>query len=199
MTPDTSVPVHFLNIDYFFRIIYETVLGLRGPTFQTDLMSLLAHFWIWVTVVSFMVTCGILAVFIYAFLRYRQVADAEAAQYATVHDAHHAEEVVEQSRWQHVLTLIESAHENDWRQSIIEADIILYDALDDAGYMGASIGDKLKGADPRRLGSLQEAWDAHKVRNDIAHQGSAFALTDHIAYRTIQKYETVLRELGEIE
>ena len=140
----------------------------------------------------------LVAVLIYSTLRYRQIVALDEARYATIHDAHHAEEETEHNRWKHVLTLIESAHESDWRQAIIEADIILYDALEHDGYIGSSVGDKLKSADPRRFASLQEAWDAHKVRNDIAHQGSAFQLTDHIAYRTIQKYETVLRELGEI-
>lgn len=198
MLSETVGPVHYLNVEYFFRVIYETLLGLRAPTFQTDLIALLSQFWIIVTIVAFLASAGFLAVLIYSTLRYRQIVALDEARYATIHDAHHAEEETEHNRWKHVLTLIESAHESDWRQAIIEADIILYDALEHDGYIGASVGDKLKGADPRRFASLQEAWDAHKVRNDIAHQGSAFQLTDHIAYRTIQKYETVLRELGEI-
>lgn len=191
-------PIHFLNIEYFFRIIYETVLGIRGTGFQTDLLSLLTHFWIIVTSISFLVSAGILAVFIYTTLRYRQIIALDAPKYATIHDVHHAEEQVEHNRWKHVLSLIESPHESDWRQAIIEADIILYDALEHDGYLGESVGEKLKQVDPRRFASLQDAWEAHKVRNDIAHQGSAFQLPDQLAYRIIQKYETVLREFGEI-
>ena len=46
--------------------------------------------------------------------------------------------------------------------------------------------------------SLQDAWEAHKIRNDIAHQGSAFALTGNIAYRTIAKYRNVFEEFHAI-
>lgn len=199
MSPDRGIPVHFLNIEYFFRLIYETALGVRGTSFQMDLVTLLSQFWITVTVIAFLLSAALLGVFIFATLRYRQINALEESKYATIHDAHHAEDVVEESRWKHVLTLIESAHENDWRQAIIEADIILHDALEEAGYYGASVGDKLKAIPPQRLASLQMAWDAHKVRNDIAHQGVAFALSDHLAYRTIQQYETVLRELGAVD
>ncbi len=198
MLSDTAGPVHYVNVEYFFRIIYETILGVRGASFQTDLTALLTHFWITVTVIAFLVSAALLGVLIYATLRYRQVIALDDEKYQTIHDAHHAEEVTEHNRWMHVLSLIESGQESDWRQAIIEADIILYDALDEAGFPGTSIGEKLKNIDMRRLATLQEAWDAHKVRNEIAHQGSAFQLSDQLAYRTIQKYEAVLRELGEV-
>lgn len=198
MTPDPQVPVHFLNIEYFFRILYETIIGVRAPALHTDLMALLAHFWLIVTSIAFIISAAILGVFIYSTLRYRQIIAEDEARYKTIHDAHHAEEENEHHRWKHVMTLIESTQESDWRQAIIEADIILFDGLDHAGYFGESVGEKLKSADPRRLASLQDAWDAHKVRNDIAHQGYQFVLSDRMAYRAIQQYEVVLKELGEI-
>ncbi len=198
MAPDPQAPIHFLNIEYFFRILYELLAGVRSPTIQTDLLTLLAHFWLIISSLSFLFSAGVLAIFIYCTLRYRQIIALDAPRYATVHDAIHAEEEVEHKRWKHVLALIESPHESDWRQAIIEADIILYDALEHDGYPGESVGEKLKAVDPRKIASLQEAWEAHKVRNDIAHQGSAYELSDTLAYRTIQRYETVLREFGEI-
>jgi hypothetical protein len=197
--PAEGPPVHFLNIDYLFRIIYETVLGVRAPGVQLDLWTLLSQFWLIVSSISFLISAGLLAIFIYAFLRYKQVCAEDEAKYRTIHDTHEAVEEVEHSRWKHVKELIESPHENDWRQAIIEADIILYDALEHDGYAGDSVGERLKQVGPGRLTSIQEAWEAHKVRNEIAHQGAAFALSDTLAYRTIQRYETVLREFGEID
>ncbi len=199
MPADTQGPIHFLNVEYFFRILYETFFGIRGPSFQTDLLALLTQFWIIVSVLSFFISLGLIALLIYSTIRFRQIEEEDAPAYATIHDADHAEEEVEHKRWKHVTQLIESPHESDWRQAIIEADIILFDALEHDGYPGESLGDKLKSVDPKRFASLQDAWDAHKVRNDIAHQGSTFALGDKLAYRTIQQYETVLREFGEID
>ncbi len=198
MTPINGVPVHFLNVEYFFRILYETIFGVRSPILQIDFMVILAQFWLWVTTFSFLISIGILAVFVYSTLRYRQINALDEAKYATVHDAHQAVEEVENKRWKRVLELIESTNENDWRQAIIEADIFLYDALEHAGYEGTTVGEKLKQVTAHRFASVQDAWEAHKVRNDIAHQGQAYQLTYHNAYRAIQRYETVLREFGEI-
>ncbi|MEK7100875.1 MAG: hypothetical protein AAB921_02135 [Patescibacteria group bacterium] len=196
--PAEGPPVHFLNMDYLFRILYETVVGVRAPGVQMDLWAMLAQFWLIVSSISFLISAGLLALFIYAFLRYKQVIAEDEPKYRTIHDVHEAVEEVEHSRWKHVKELIESPHVNDWRQAIIEADIILYDALEHDGYVGESVGEKLKQVSAGRISSVQEAWEAHKVRNEIAHQGSAFELTDTLAYRTIQRYETVLREFGEI-
>lgn len=190
----SDTDLHFLNIEYFFRLIYETVLSARGPSAHVDLVAFVAHLWILVTVLAFLFTAGVLFVFIYSTMKLRETAAMEAPLYETVHDAHHAEEEIEHHRWTHVLSLIESPHDSDWRQAIIEADIMLDDMLAGQGLPGANVGDKLKAVDPARMQTLQQAWDAHKVRNDIAHQGSSFPLTDHIAYRTIKQYENVFRE-----
>jgi len=75
---------------------------------------------------------------------------------------------------------------------------MLEQMLDNAGYVGASIGDKLKTANPASFTTVQDAWDAHRVRNEIAHAGSDFVLTKRVAQETIIKYERVFREFGVI-
>ena len=90
--------------------------------------------------------------------------------------------------------MIESPQEEQWRQAIIEADIMLDELLTKLGYLGAGVGDKLKMVNPNQFHTLSDAWEAHKVRNEIAHKGSAYQLSDHIAYRTINQYENVFRE-----
>src|SRR5690606_17681309 len=121
----------------------------------------------------------------------------EDERYGTIHPEV-AEVSRDHSRWAHVRELIERPHESDWRQAIIEADIMLDDLLSQLGYMGQSVGEKLKAVDPSRFRSLEYAWEAHKVRNRIAHDGAAFKLTEQLAHRTIAQYEVVMREHGEI-
>lgn len=98
------------------------------------------------------------------------------------------------SRWPHIQDLIKSYNVNDWRQAIIEADIILEEMLDGMGYEGVSIGDKLKRVEKSDFITLDKAWSAHRVRNQIAHDGSAFKLHRDIAEKTIKDYEEVFRE-----
>ncbi len=197
MESATGPTVHFINVEYFFRLLYELATQLRGPNLQGDLLQLAGQVWLLVTAVSLIVSVGLLIVFVNSVIRYHQTLKDEEAKFATLHPAH-AEEERDHSRWSHVRSLIESAHESDWRQAIIEADIMLDDLLSQLGYPGQSVGEKLKMVDAGRFHTIRNAWDAHMVRNAIAHQGSAYQLEEHAAHRTIALYETVMREHGEI-
>ena len=89
-----------------------------------------------------------------------------------------------------------SPNSSDWRLAIIEADSILEGLLEEKGFPGIGIGERLKNISPGNLASLQAAWEAHLVRNRIAHEGLEFELTERDARRTISLYEMVFRELG---
>lgn len=104
------------------------------------------------------------------------------------------QELEKQNRWQHIQDLIKSYNSSDWRQAIIEADIILEEMLEKMGYKGVSIGDKLKVIERSDFITLDKAWSAHKVRNQIAHDGSSFKLTREVAEKTIKDFEEVFRE-----
>jgi len=93
-------------------------------------------------------------------------------------------------------THVQSSNPNDWKLAIIEADIILDDTLKKQGYVGTSLGERLRNISPSSLSSLDDAWQAHKIRNQIAHGGVDFALTQKLAQETIVRYERVFTELG---
>ncbi len=96
-------------------------------------------------------------------------------------------------RWNKIQSLLASYNQNDWKQAIIEADIILDEMLDKMGYDGTSIGEKLKQIEQSDFLTLNYAWDAHKIRNRIAHGGSLVLSKDE-AERVIGLYEKVFRE-----
>lgn len=197
MQSASDSPVHFLNVEYFFRLFYELITRPRGVSADTSIFELAGQVWLLFSALSVIVCIGLLILFVHSVIRFRQTLVEEEAKYATIHPAH-AEEERDHSRWAHIRTLIESAHESDWRQAIIEADIMLDDLLSQLGYPGQSVGEKLKAVNPERFHTLQNAWEAHKVRNEIAHSGSAYKLEEHMAHRTIALYESVMREHGEI-
>ncbi len=97
-------------------------------------------------------------------------------------------------RWDAVSRHIESPNQNDWKQAIIEADVMLDDILTRMGYRGESVGEKLKRVQPGDFQSVQDAWDAHKVRNRIAHDGSGFEIGHLEAKRVISQYKKVFEE-----
>ena len=100
------------------------------------------------------------------------------------------------SRIQDMLDHIASDSPSDWKLAIIEAGFILDEILKDAGYGGTSLGERLKSISPEQLRSLDDAWQAHKVRNQIAHGGADFILTQRLAQDTIKQYRRVFHEMG---
>ena len=97
-------------------------------------------------------------------------------------------------RWENILKLSNSGNPSDWRLAIIEADVMLEDMLRISGYIGDSVGDMLKSADKSDFLTLDNAWEAHKVRNDIAHTGSTYQLNERETKRVITLYDSVFRE-----
>ena len=68
---------------------------------------------------------------------------------------------------------------------------MLDDMLARQGYVGDGVGEKLKAAEPENFRTLQDAWEAHKVRNQIAHEGS-FQSFESLARRTIGRFRNRL-------
>ncbi len=97
-------------------------------------------------------------------------------------------------RWERVQSHVSSENPNDWRQAIMEADIMLEDVLTTLGYQGEGIGEKLKRVEKGDMHTLQDAWEAHLVRNKIAHEGSDFALTKYEAQQVVAQYKRVFEE-----
>lgn len=97
-------------------------------------------------------------------------------------------------KWEQVLKLIESETPSDWKLAILEADIMLEEVLDKMGYDGETIGEKLKSVEPSDFETLDSAWEAHKIRNSVAHEGSDFLLNQREAKRTIGLYKQVFEE-----
>lgn len=101
-------------------------------------------------------------------------------------------------RWEHVTELIASENPGDWRVAIMEADIMLDALLASMGHEGESVGERLKRVEKSDFQSLDAAWEAHKVRNRVAHHGSDFILTHREAKRIIDLYRQALAEFDVI-
>ena len=100
-------------------------------------------------------------------------------------------------QWQVILDHVNGDNPAEWKMAILEADNILDEVLEDQGYIGETVAEKLKTMSPTRIASYNDLWDAHKLRNDIAHGGSIdMDLTQKMARDAIAKFENAFRELG---
>jgi len=106
------------------------------------------------------------------------------------------EEVFKNEQWKKTLDYLFSENPNNWKLAVIEADSMLFDLLVQLGFKGESLGDKLKNANQDNFHNLSSAWEAHNIRNKIAHEGSSFELSLHEAKRVIALYEKIFQEFG---
>jgi len=104
--------------------------------------------------------------------------------------------VFKNEKWRKVLEYLFSPNENDWKLAIVEADLMLFELLNQLGFKGETLGDKLKSADQEKFRSLSSAWEVHNIRNKIAHEGSSFQISLHEAKRVIALYESIFQEFG---
>ena len=75
-------------------------------------------------------------------------------------------------KWEEIVKLSESQNSSDWRLAIIEADILLDELLNKLQLPGDTTGEKLNAVEPSDFTTIESAWEAHKARNVIAHEGS---------------------------
>lgn len=186
-------PGNQANVEYFFRLIYECLRGGCGTVDLSWLAAFLSSIWLWIIYIGYAIAVVALFVIVYCTMRIFELRHREEEYYSTLITSPDAESD-KHPRWEHIQSLAAGDSVSGWREAIIEADIMLDELLSELGYAGVTISDKLKSADSLTFASIQEAWDAHKVRNQIAHEGSKFVLTADLARRTIARYESVFRE-----
>ena len=179
----------FLNMDYWF--------------------SRPIAFWYWLStfqlggivyLIAYLLSFFGITITIYCIVRLIEIYDEENGHLkhaiAEYNSFQEEKEEGKNVRWVHVQDLVNSPNPSDWRLAVIEADSILENLLEEKGIPGIGIGERLKNIAPGDLSTLQVAWEAHLVRNKIAHEGSDFEFSDREAKRTIRLYEMVFQELG---
>lgn len=187
-------PTYF-NIEYLFNKILAVINPIIA--FFTN-----PHTWTVIGIISSSISILAIAIIIFSLVRMREIQIHEKREID--HEIHEAllkdkeKERDSNPRWHYILTLIESSNESDWRVGIIEADTMLEEVLRGKGFEGTTASELLEGARSSGYVTVQSAWDAHLIRNQIAHQGSEFPLSQVEARRTIKMFQTFFEELGVI-
>lgn len=193
-----NIPFNSYNIDFFGAISSGFGGGDGLGAFFETIFGWAIFIWSLYTALALLLSLVLLFGIIYAYMRGQQFTDAEDEFIASAEQAYQQlyGTRAKNARWDEITRHASTDRPNDWKLAIIDADTMLYEALERQGYVGTSVGEKLRSASPQALQSLENAWQAHKVRNQIAHSGSDFVLTKRLSQETITQYRMVLEELN---
>lgn len=194
----TSTPIPAVGFDGLTPIL-NLISGnntFSGSSAFGEVFGFLGSVWSVYVIIAYIFCIVLLVLYIYATVHKNLYVDLQTQQ---IRDG---EKLYDEqfrgsprsSRLEDVLTHSSSDNPSDWKLAIIEADIILDDLLKSRGFAGNSLGERLKSVSPQQLSSLNEAWEAHKIRNRIAHDGADFVLTKRLAQETIGRYRLVFNE-----
>ncbi len=200
---DSVLGSNWLNPDYLFN---QGVLFFRN--FFNYLGNIDAQIVIIYNTVLFFLAIFFLTLIFYIVIRMLEIRSKEKkhlareiAEYAH-HQAEREKKLQEgeggskNERWGKTLSYLFSQHASDWKLAVIEADAMLESLMDQLGFKGETLGDKLKSTDQNKFRNLTSAWEVHTIRNRIAHEGASFELSQHEAKRIIALYEQIFREYG---
>lgn len=190
-----------LNLEYLIYLIYDFFVTLIkmifDPSLRTEIFGWLDILW-WVCLIA---SVPLLVGVIYFLYKYEtilreqrervygksgSIVEGVKEEFATAKPA-------QNETWEKIVALIGSDNPNDWKLAILEADKVLEMVVNTFAVPGDNMGDKMKNIERGDFQSLEEAWQAHKVRNRIAHEQN-FHISQREARIAVDNYEKVFRE-----
>jgi hypothetical protein len=177
-------------------IIIPLLRLFTTPSGTSDaIFSALATFYAFVKSVATVISMAAIAIAIFSFIRIHEI-DAEEKRKLKLTLSWENERNQKNERWVRVEQYMTSLNPSDWKVAILEADNILDDIIERMGYPGMTIGERMKRISAADFPYLEEAWEAHKVRNALAHKGTDYQLSRSDAEHVINIYYRIFTALG---
>lgn len=172
--------------------------GMGLSFFWQKIVSAFFVFWsYWKITAVILSALGIFWI-VYNTVKRKKIIEEEDAVFSVVPEGELSTAVLMEEKgnekWLRVVERVNSINPSDWRLAIIEADVMLDELLIANGYDGEGVGERLKQVEPSDMLTLDAAWEAHKVRNRIAHSGADFELNEREAKRVVALFESVFKE-----
>lgn len=194
--------VIFLIIIYFTGVFWYRINDFlayyNGGTFTSFWDALVSYFYNYLIpayrILAFVVSAFCIYGIVHAYLGLNAIIEEEKMIYGAKSVKEEEEMPMKNDKWERVIAHVNSTNAADWRLAVIEADIMLDELLKTLGYQGDTLGERLKAVERSDMLTLDNAWDAHRIRNQVAHQGADFPLSEREAKRAIALYESVFKE-----
>ena len=203
MSPDAVITSSTIDVEGIFYSLYRLLLkiGSLGSTHATDVTPNIQsvgfqNFYLYTEIFFFVVGVAALIIYIYYRMARVEILKKEDALYAEKLQAK-KEAPQKNPLWESIQEHLRGDSPAGWKLAVIEADKILDDITIKQGFFGQSLGERLKNSDESVFRTLQDAWEAHKIRNRIAHE-AGYLLSRRDAQRAIFMYEKVFKEFKAI-
>lgn len=99
-------------------------------------------------------------------------------------------------RWMTIEQQLKKDEESSYHLAVLNADKLFDHAMREKGFSGKVMADRLRHAQDR-LSNRDAVWNAHKLRNQIAHEPDSKATYDD-ARRALGAFKTALKDIGAI-
>lgn len=179
---------NFLNLEYFFNQVLNILNALSSFVFDYVGAPVLPYLRTIFVILCLLFIAGIIYSLMGVF-EIRKEEDKKMGFAVPVRDGS-----AKRERWEVVINHLNSGNPAEWKLAIMEADNILDEMVEKMGYAGENLGERLRAVEQSDFNTIQSAWEAHKVRNKIAHEGSEFQLSEREARRIVGLYEKVFKE-----
>ena len=188
--------VDFLNIEQIYYWIYLIIGNIFYYLNPVRLWGLYYDSWSFFMFYSLVLFAILLAGILYIRYKMKPVAQENSRIFDTVVSSASDFNIskAKNERWEKVIKYVNSDSQAEWRMAILDADVILDEIITKIGYPGESIGEKLKNVEASDFTTINSAWEAHKIRNRVAHEGSDSILSQRLAKKAIGLYKQVFEE-----
>lgn len=104
---------------------------------------------------------------------------------------------IARKKWDDIVRKAEAGGPAGYPMAIIEADVLLENSLGRMGFLGKNLAERLRSLAPSELPNVNDVWEAHKLRNKIAHEPD-FRPSQDETTKALGTYKRALEDLGVI-
>jgi hypothetical protein len=176
-------------------IIFSVLGTLYSATATEAAVGFFTSVLNFVKLVSTVISMAAIVIVIYSFMRIQEITGEENKKLGLAL-SWESERNQKNIRWQRVEEYMTSLNPSDWKVAILEADNILDEITTRMGYEGSTLGERMKKIPATDFPYLEEAWEAHKIRNAVAHKGTDYGLSRSDAEHVVNIYYRVFAALG---
>jgi hypothetical protein len=148
-----------------------------------------------IKIISTIISMIAIAIIVYSFIRIHEISSEQNKKLGLALNWE-SERTQKNERWVRIEEYMTSLNPSDWKVAILEADNMLDEITERMGYPGGTLGERMKNISASDFPHLEEAWEAHKIRNAVAHKGTDYALSRSDAEHVVNIYYRIFSALG---